>query len=187
MNAIRTHPLLRPLGVCLAIATGLALMSADPGGLGSMLWAFIEADRGPLAILLFGLAYLLGTLIFVPSPALACAAGLLFGGLAGSLIALSCRPIGALLAFWIGRYAGHDAVVRWTKRYPSFEGIHHRIQRRPFSVITTLRLVPIMPFNFLNYALGTTQVSTRTYFYATFLGSLPLTLIYVWIGAVAQN
>lgn len=184
MECSKAYRFARPTftGVILAIAMGW--MTLDPGGLGASLYGWIEADRGVGALLLFGLAYLAGTLLFVPAAVLAITAGLLFGPVVGIILALLCRTLGAQVAFLIGRYSGSELVQRALKRFQRFDGLSLRLQGRPFSVIFTLRLIPILPFGLLNYALGTTRVSGTIHGFATFLGVLPATVIYVWIGVL---
>lgn len=182
MKRGRESGFVRPLLVGGILAALAAVMLFDPGGQGGALWEWIERDRGPLAWLLFGAAYVVGTLLFVPSPALAIGAGALFGGVWGALLAIFCRPLGALLAFWVGRYAAREGFRRRVGRWRRFAEIDRKVAERPFAVVTTLRLVPVMPFNLLNYALGMTDLDWKRYTAATFLGVMPVTLIYVWIG-----
>jgi len=49
------------------------------------------------------------------------------------------------------------------------------------------RLSPIFPFNLLNYAFGLTKVSLKHYFFASWLGMIPGTIMYVYIGSVAGD
>ena len=46
-----------------------------------------------------------------------------------------------------------------------------------------LRLSPVFPFNLLNYAFGLTAVPFWKYALASWIGMLPGTLMYVYIGA----
>ena len=61
------------------------------------------------------------------------------------------------------------------------------VEERGFQLIVLLRLSPIVPYGLLNYALGLTRVSTRSYFLAGALGMLPGTLLYVYLGAAVTN
>src|SRR5690606_3331420 len=49
------------------------------------------------------------------------------------------------------------------------------------------RLSPLFPFNLLNYGLGLTAVKFRDYFLATWIGMLPATIVYVYIGTLAKD
>ncbi len=58
------------------------------------------------------------------------------------------------------------------------DGFHHNA----FHYLLFLRLVPIFPFWMVNIAAALLNVSFRVYVAATFLGIIPGTFIYVWVG-----
>jgi uncharacterized membrane protein YdjX (TVP38/TMEM64 family) len=49
------------------------------------------------------------------------------------------------------------------------------------------RLSPVLPFNLLNYAFGLTAVPLRTYVLASWIGMLPGTIMYVYLGSAAKS
>jgi pyruvate/2-oxoglutarate dehydrogenase complex dihydrolipoamide dehydrogenase (E3) component len=68
-----------------------------------------------------------------------------------------------------------------------FAAIDEAVGREGFKIVLLLRLSPVFPFNFLNYALGLTRVSFGNYALASVIGMLPATLMYVYFGSAARS
>src|SRR5262249_23761276 len=77
-----------------------------------------------------------------------------------------------------------DWVARRLKKYPQAAAIDRAIAKNGFKVVVLLRLQPVIPFNMLNYALGLTDISLREYALASWIGMLPATILYVYLGSV---
>ena len=58
------------------------------------------------------------------------------------------------------------------------------LDEKGFRIMLLLRLSPIMPFNIVNYAAGTSSMSFTSYTLAL-LGLLPGTILFVFIGGSA--
>ena len=56
-------------------------------------------------------------------------------------------------------------------------------EENAFSFVLFTRLVPIFPFNGLNYACGLVPIGFKSYAIASFIGMLPGTFAYVYLGA----
>ena len=107
--------------------------------------------------------------------------GLLFGAWVGGFAAsLSCT-LGATLVFLICRTAIGDSLRG--RAGPTAARIEAAVRRDAFSYIVTLRLVPVMPFWLANLALGFIDIPLRTFVVASFLGILPVSLIYAGLGS----
>jgi Uncharacterized conserved protein len=61
------------------------------------------------------------------------------------------------------------------------------VKREGAKIVLLTRLSPIFPFNLLNYAFGVTQVSFKDYFFASWIGMIPATVMYVYIGSLAGS
>lgn len=72
------------------------------------------------------------------------------------------------------------------KKYPHFQAIDRAVSQAGFKIVFLTRLSPIFPFNLLNYAFGVTQVSLKDYIYGS-VGMIPGTLLYVYIGTLADD
>jgi len=78
-------------------------------------------------------------------------------------------------------------VARQIAGNPKFKAIDEAVAREGWKIVLFTRLSPIFPFNLLNYAFGLTNVSLRDYFFASWLGMIPATITYVYIGSLAGN
>jgi len=152
--------------------------------------ALVQCVRGYGAwgALLYALVYVVGTLLLVPGTALALGSGFLYGPFGGTLIVSPASVLGATLAFLLARSFARDWVARRIRRYPRFQAIDQAVGKRGFKFVLLLRLQPVfIPFAMLNYALGLTRVRLRDYVLGSWIGMLPATILYVYLGSVAQD
>jgi len=61
------------------------------------------------------------------------------------------------------------------------------VGREGFKIVLLTRLSPIFPFVILNYAFSLTKVRFGAYALASWIGMLPGTLMYVYIGSALGN
>jgi uncharacterized membrane protein YdjX (TVP38/TMEM64 family) len=171
-------------------AAALALVALVVAGrwLGGYIPRFVATiDRlGPLGPLAFVAAYILATVALIPASLLTLAAGVTFGLVRGTLYTLLGAVLGATAAFLIARYAARGAVERRIAANPRFAAIDGAVGDRGLTIVTLLRLSPVVPFSLLNYALGLTRVRLADYLIAM-VGIIPGTLLYVYIGKVAGD
>lgn len=143
-------------------------------------------DLGAWGAIAFMLIYSLATVLFLPGSLLTLGGGAIFGVVLGSIYVFIAAVIGATLAFLIGRYAARNWVARQIAGNSKFQAIDRAIAQEGFKIVLLARLSPVFPFNLLNYSLGITQVSLRDYILG-FLGMVPGTIMYVYIGSLAGN
>ena len=141
---------------------------------------------GPLSGLIYVLAYFLGSPIPFLAPVLAAAGGLLFGPVAGTALAIIASTATSLLPFMIARRLGRGWVGTRLKG-TRLDDLLRRANQGGFKFILLLRLVPVMPWELQNYVAGVTQVKLATYLAATLLGSTPLSVALVILGAAAKQ
>ena len=132
----------------------------------------------------FGTAYAVATLAFVPGSLLTLAAGAIFGVIEGTLLVFVAATLGAGLAFLVSRHLARTAIEHRLAGNEKFAAIDRAVATEGRKIVLLLRLSPVFPFNLLNYALGLTQVRFRDYMLAS-VGMLPGTLLYVYTGALA--
>ncbi|MEK7232540.1 MAG: TVP38/TMEM64 family protein [Elusimicrobiota bacterium] len=142
---------------------------------------------GPLAPVLFILAYAAACVLFVPGALLTMGAGALFGVIRGTVYVSIASVTGATAAFLIGRYLARDWVARRIQINPKFAAVSAAVGREGWKIVALTRLSPVFPFNLLNYAFGITEVRLRDYVLASWVGMLPGTVMYVYIGSLAGN
>jgi uncharacterized membrane protein YdjX (TVP38/TMEM64 family) len=135
---------------------------------------------------LFLVLYALGTLAFLPKPALSIAAGALFGAGPGLLLAAAGTTIGALLGFTAGRVLGRDA-LRPALRAKALASLEQRLTERPFTGVLLLRLLPVLPFAAVNLGAALTRMPWVPFAAATLLGTLPGNVLYTLAGASATT
>jgi uncharacterized membrane protein YdjX (TVP38/TMEM64 family) len=139
---------------------------------------------GPAGGALYALVYVAGTALFFPGLPLTLGAGFIYGAVIGTLVVSPASVAGASAAFLIARYLARGWVSRRLRKYPQAAAIDRAIARNGFKVVVLLRLQPVIPFNMLNYALGLTDIRLRDYVFASWIGMLPATVLYVYLGSV---
>jgi uncharacterized membrane protein YdjX (TVP38/TMEM64 family) len=137
--------------------------------------------------LLFGLVYIPASVLFVPASVLTLGAGFVFGVAKGTVIVSLGSTAGAAAAFFVARTVGHDWAAGRMARFPALDAIGRGVEREAFKVVLLTRLSPLFPFNLLNYAFGLSSVPFKTYLLASWIGMLPGTLMYIYLGAAAQS
>jgi uncharacterized membrane protein YdjX (TVP38/TMEM64 family) len=137
--------------------------------------------------LLFGLAFIPAAVLFVPASVLTLGAGFVFGVAKGTVIVSLGSTAGAAAAFLVARTAGRDWVVGRLARHPALDAIGRAVEREAFKVVLLTRLSPLFPFNLLNYAFGLSSVPFKTYVVASWIGMLPGTIMYIYLGSAARS
>ena len=143
-------------------------------------------DLGPWGWVIFAAVYIVGTVLLVPVSVLTIAAGLAFGLAIGFPLVVVSATIGATLAFLVARYLAHDKVESLMQKRPKFKAIQSAVSEGGWKVVALLRLSPVLPFNLQNYFYGITDVKLLEYVPATFVGIMPGTLLYVYLGAAGK-
>jgi len=82
---------------------------------------------------------------------------------------------------------GRSYVVSKLKDYPQFQAVAIAVQRSGFKIVLLLRLVPLLPFNMLNYLLSVTPVSIGEYILASWIGMMPITFAFVYVGTTIKD
>ena len=175
------------IAAALVAITVAVVLVIGPVDLGENLLEWWQEETGVVGALGYAVFYVFATVCFVPAAILGVGAGFLFGGVWGSVIAVLCRPLGALVAFTIGRHLARDYVRQWIEEWPRFGLVDKMTKSEPFRIVMLLRLVPVLTFNITNYVFGLTAAPWRKYFIATFLGVLPGSLFYVYVGSAAGD
>nr|KJB34220.1 hypothetical protein B456_006G053600 [Gossypium raimondii] len=135
-----------------------------------LLW--VDKDLGPWGPLVLAVAYIPLTVLAVPASVLTLGGGYLFGLPVGFVADSIGATLGAGAAFLLGRTIGRSFVVSKLKDYPQFRSVALAIRRSGFKIVLLLRLVPLLPFNMLNYLLSVTPVPILEYMLASWLGMM---------------
>lgn len=142
---------------------------------------------GALGPAVFVGLYVLGVVAGIPGSALTVAAGGLFGSVLGVILVSLASTIGASFSFLIARYFARDAVAGWLSKREKFKKLDGMTEEQGAIIVAVLRLIPIFPFNLLNYGFGLTRIPFWTYVFWSWLCMLPGTVLYVvGVDAVIQ-
>ena len=144
------------------------------------------AGKGAWGGVLYGVAYTLAVLAFVPGWILTLGAGFVFGLAWGTVIVSLSSTTAAALAFLIARHLARARVEGLARRNPTFAAIDEAVREQGWRVVALLRLSPLVPFNVSNYLYGLTALPFGPYVLASWIAMLPATVLYVWIGAAGR-
>lgn len=142
-------------------------------------------SAGAGAPLLFMLIYALGTVLFLPGSVITLAGGAIFGPVWGTFYNLTGATIGATLAFLIARYLAADWVE--SKSAGRVKQLKSGVENEGWRFVAFVRLVPLFPFNALNYALGLTRIKLSHYIIASYLCMLPGAIAYTYLGYAGRE
>ena len=181
MNAARWIRI--ALVLALAAAVAVAFYYRDRLSLETLDASIRQA--GILGPLMFMGIYALATVLFLPGSVLTLAGGALFGPVAGTFYNLTGATLGATLAFLVARYLASDWVTRKTggRLKQMIEGV----EKEGWQFVAFTRLVPLFPFNLLNYALGLSRIKLLHYVIASYLFMLPGALAYTYLGYAGRE
>ena len=142
-------------------------------------------DAGSAGPILFMLIYVIGTVFFLPGSVLTLAGGALFGPVLGTFYNLTAATIGAMISFIAARYIAHDFVEQ--KTGGRLKALKQGVEGEGWKFVAFVRLVPLFPFNLLNYALGLTKIKFSHYSIATYVCMLPGAIAYTYLGYAGRE
>ena len=148
--------------------------------------AWIEA-AGPVGPIVFFGLYIAACVLMLPGSILSLGAGAVFGVVSGTLLVSLSSTAGATAAFLVGRHLARETVARRVAGNLTFGALDEAVASEGWKIVGLTRLSPVFPFNLLNYAFGLTSVSLRDYVLASWLGMLPGTVLYVYLGSLAGS
>ncbi len=118
-----------------------------------------------------------------PGTPLTLLSGSIFGNFWGTIVSIIGNTFGALLAFLLSRYLfSHYVQEKILPRYPRIMEFNEKIKRKGITTVAVLRLIPLFPFNALNFLLGVTSIRIKDYFIGSFFGMIPGTFMFVYLG-----
>ncbi len=142
---------------------------------------------GSVAPLIFIAIYILACVLLLPGAILTLGAGVVFGVVKGSIVVSIGSTLGATCAFLVGRYLARGWVSGKISGNEKFKAVDEAVAQEGWKIVLLTRLSPVFPFNLLNYTFGLTKVSLKQYFLASWIGMIPGTIMYVYIGSLAGD
>jgi alpha-glucosidase len=135
---------------------------------------------GPWGPVLFIAFYILSTVAGLPGSLLTAAGGAIFGGVAGAAWSLIGATLGAAASFLVSRHLFSD----WVRRRcgGTVSRVIAGVEASGWRFVALVRLVPLVPFNAVNYALGLTRIGLAPYTLATLVCMAPGALACALLG-----
>ncbi len=149
-------------------------------------WQGTLQSFGGLGLAAFAFALVILQMALIPLSIFAIAGGAIFGFGPALLAVTVGTNLGAAVNFLISRYVARGAVSRYLAHHEKFRLIDAAIGREGGKIVALLRLCPL-PFGLANYCYGLTAVRLGPYLVATFVAIIPGNVIFVWLGASAQE
>ena len=131
--------------------------------------------------------YILLTVIGIPGTILTIVGGLVFGLWWGALWSAIGATLGALGAFWTARYLLRDYIKNKFSHHKGLKIFNQAVIDKPIAFVLAIRFAPISPFNVVNFLFGLTPLHWVTYTMTTFIGIIPGTLAYTWLGTSGKS
>ena len=166
--------------IVVGLAVGLAFLPVEEYLTRVLEWA---RGLGPWGPVIVGALYVPACVLMLPGMIISLGAGLLFGVVAGTIAVSLGSTLGACAAFLVGRTVAREWVSRKVRDNARFAAVSDAVTREGFKIVVLTRLSPVFPFNLLNYAYGLTEVPFWKYALASWLGMLPGTVLYVYVGS----
>ena len=144
-------------------------------------WGELNASSSVVLALLF----IAGGLVPVPRTFMSLAAGVVFG-MAAVPVIMPSTTLGSLIAFLLARYLFAARLWGWVERKPKALAIMNAVNAEGWRIVGLCRLASPIPSTIQNAIFGLTRIELWPYLWATFLFTIPQTLLYVYLGAVGK-
>ncbi len=129
-------------------------------GLGERLQELREwiAGMGTRGMVVYVCLYIVAVVAAVPGLPISIAGAAIFGAPKGVVLVSIGSTLGASSAFLISRYLARDAISRWLSGNEKFQRLDRLTEKHGAIIVAITRLVPLFPFNLLNYGYGLTRI-----------------------------
>lgn len=174
--------------IAIFVVVAGAIIAAQMFGLFSQINALLESalnwieGLGAWGAIAFIAIYIVASVFLISGAVLTLGAGFIFGVVKGSILVSVASTLAATVSFLIGRYLARGWVSKQIEKQPRFKAIDNAVAQEGWKIVGLTRLSPVFPFVFLNYAFGVTQVSLGDYVVASWIGMMPGTVAYVYLG-----
>jgi uncharacterized membrane protein YdjX (TVP38/TMEM64 family) len=142
---------------------------------------------GPWAPALYIAMYIVATVFMIPGSFLTLGAGAVFGLAQGIFLASIAATLAATCSFLVGRHLARDALTRRMEGNEKFIAIDQAVATEGWKIVFLTRLSPVFPYTLLNYIFGLTRVKLGHYVLASWIGMLPGTVLFVYLGSLARE
>lgn len=148
---------------------------------------FDQLGTGLVGVGVFIVAHVVATCLGVPGTVLVVVGGGLFGLVWGTVWSVVGATLGAIAAFTLARTLLHDWACQRFGHRPLFQKLNRMAHQDALPCVLMVRFAPISPFNLVNFLFGLTQVPLSSYSLGTFIGIIPGTMAYTWLGVAGLD
>ncbi len=189
MSSVRKKPRVpvRSVVLLVVMALPMVLLALEaPRGVvvGFMTWLRGAGALGLVALYAVQIAL---ALVLAPTWLANGIVGFVWGFPYGLVVAVPGVAVSTTAAFWVGRRLLGQGAPPPAISERLFRAILRATARHGLKVTALLRATPVMPQNLLSYLLGATRVRTWDFALGTTLGMLPMTLLHVYVGSIAES
>ncbi|WP_052055504.1 TVP38/TMEM64 family protein [Myxosarcina sp. GI1] len=135
----------------------------------------------------FIILYLLSTSIGLPTIFLFIGAGSLFGFIPGSLVVSVADTLSIAICYVLGRTIARKKVNQWISDRPEWKKFDRTVAEKGWKIVFLARLAPVLPSNLLNYGFSLTEINFWQYLLVSWLGTVPVIALYVYLASVGAN
>jgi len=140
-------------------------------------------ERHPVAApVIFLFIYAIAPALFLPSIPITLAAGFFWGPVWGVIFSMTGATIGACLPFFLSRHLLQD-FIRSKISAERWQWLQDKVNQHGWKAVAFTRLIPVFPFNLLNYLFGLTPIAFVQYLWSTFVFMLPACIAFVAFGS----
>ncbi len=155
--------------------------------LDNLLLLIESIQQNPFAPILFIGIYALAVTMLIPALALTLLGGTLFGFWWGLIYVIIASNIGCHMSYFLARALGRDFVMKFIKEGSFIDSATTKAKENGFIFMMYVRLIPLFPFGVVNYLSGIVNIKYRDYALATFIGMIPGSAVYTYLGYSASS
>ena len=150
-------------------------------------WVQYLEQQQAWSVVIFLVAHTVAALLGIPGTFLVFIGGIVFGLIWGTVWSVVGATLGAIAAFCLARYCLRQWVEQRFIHHAVLKRLNHVVQHNDLSCVLAIRFAPISPFSVVNFLFGLTRVRLKSYAIGTFIGIIPGTLAYTWLGVTGHD
>ncbi|HEY8898830.1 MAG TPA: TVP38/TMEM64 family protein [Chthoniobacterales bacterium] len=131
----------------------------------------------------FIVIYTITCVLFLPGSVLTVGAGAIYGFWGGTLLVSISNLVGAVVNFLTSRYLLQGWLQRKFAHNRKFHALDDAIASEGWRIILLSRISPVVPHSIVSYACGLTKLSLAKFSLASWLGFIPISAAYSYVGA----
>lgn len=140
-------------------------------------------NAGPWGFIIFAASYLVTSLIPFPATLLSTVSGALWGEYLGTVITVITATLASCIPFLISRLLGRGLIGKIIQKNHTANRCDRFASKNGFMAVLVMRLIPIFPWDVVNYVTGLCGIKFRDYFLASLIGTIPASFTYNLIGS----